>query len=147
MPPYLRPSYLVIVAAGGAVGAAARYLLTEAFVPTLSQPMVTFMINIVGALLLGVLLEALACRGPDVGLRRALRLLLGTGVLGGFTTYSTLALDASGFLRAGQPLLMIGYGLGSVLLGLAAAAAGIVLAGRVHRRAQQGSGQQGRGRA
>ena len=142
IPPHLRPSYLAIVAAGGAVGAASRYVLTEALAPTLSQPVVTFMIHIFGALLLGVLLEALACRGPDVGVRRALRLLLGTGVLGGFTTYSTLALDASVFLRAGQPLLMIGYGLGSVLLGLVAAAVGIVIAGWALRR-----GQQGRGRA
>lgn len=132
--PHLRPSYLVIVGAGGGVGAAARYVLTEALAPALARPTVTFMINIFGALLLGVLLEALARRGPDVGAGRALRLLLGTGVLGGFTTYSTLALDAASLLRAGHPLVMVGYGLGSVLVGLAAAAVGIVIAGRVHRR-------------
>ncbi|SDT20980.1 fluoride efflux transporter FluC [Microlunatus soli] len=134
IPPHLRPSYLVIVGAGGAFGAAARYVITESAAPVLSAPSATFLINLGGALLLGVLLEAWACRGPDVGPRRMLRLLLGTGVLGGFTTYSTLALDAAAFLRAGQPLLMIGYALGSVLLGVVAAAVGIVIAGRLHRR-------------
>lgn len=133
VPAHLRPRYLLVVAAGGAVGAATRYLITEAATPYLSQPSATLIINVVGALLLGILLEALACRGPDVGRRRIARLLLGTGVLGGFTTYSALALDAGSLLRSGHPMIMIGYALSSVLLGLLAAAVGIVLAARGHR--------------
>lgn len=132
-PPHQQARYLLAVGVGGAVGVTARYLITEVGAPLIGQPVTTLVINVVGCLLLGVLLEALACRGPDVGGRRMIRLLVGTGGLGGFTTYSTLALDAGSYLQAGRPLIMIGYGLGSVLAGALAAAAGIILALRLHR--------------
>ena len=132
-PPHQQWRYLVAVGIGGAVGTSARFLITELSSARLSQPAATMIINILGSFLLGLLLEALACRGPDVGSRRLLRLLLGTGVLGGFTTYSTLALDVQSYLRQGQPLLAAGYGLGSIVLGLLAAAAGVWLATVIHR--------------
>ncbi len=76
-----------------------------------------FWINITGALLLGLLLEALAHRGPDQGRRRVLRLLLGTGVLGGFTTYSTLAESTAALFLDGHGLAGTGYALLTVLSG------------------------------
>ena len=81
--------------------------------------------------MLGLLLELLSRRGPDVGARRLLRLGLGTGVMGGYTTYSTFALETVRLLEGGALLLGIGYALGSVLLGLAAAWAGTLLAIRI----------------
>jgi fluoride ion exporter CrcB/FEX len=54
-------------------------------------PIATFGINVIGAFLLGVLLEFLADRSPDIGWSRRMRLAVGTGGLGGFTTYSALA--------------------------------------------------------
>ncbi len=135
-PPYLRLGYLGVVAAGGAVGTSARYLITEGF-PSLAQPWAVMIINVIGALLLGILLEALACRGPDRGRLRRLRLLLGTGLLGGFTTYSTLAVDVMNFLQGGMVGAAIGYGLGSLLLGVAAAALGVRLAAYQHRQARR----------
>ncbi|HEY9293904.1 MAG TPA: CrcB family protein [Microlunatus sp.] len=132
-PPPRQLRYLIAVGIGGAIGTSARFLITELSTPRLSQPAATMIINVVGSLLLGFLLEALACRGPDVGSRRLLRLLLGTGVLGGFTTYSTFALDVQGYLQHGQSMLAVGYGLGSVLLGLLAAGIGVWSAKLVHR--------------
>lgn len=134
LPPYRRPVYLAVVALGGAVGAEVRYQLTDAVAPAMSAPAITFVINVVGSLLLGVLLESLALRGPDVGVRRLLRLLLGTGFLGGFTTYSSLAVDAATYLDSGHWDTAIGYGLGSVISGVLAAAVGIWIAIALRRR-------------
>lgn len=129
--PHRQLRYVVAVGVGGAVGVATRYLLTTIIAPTTGQPVVTLGINLLGSFLLGLLLEALVRCGPDAGRRRLIRLMIGTGGLGGFTTYSTLAVDVQGFLRAGQPLIMVGFGLGSVLLGVVAAAAGIVVGARL----------------
>lgn len=134
VPPYLRPGYLVAVAAGGAVGVEARFLITSAVAPTLSQPAITLVINVVGSLVLGVLLEALALHGPDRGVRRTLRLLVGSGFCGGFTTYSTLGVDAATFVAGGRWTVAILYGLGSIVPGVLAAAAGVWLAVIRHRR-------------
>lgn len=133
LPPYRRPIYLVVVAFGGAVGVETRYLITDAVAPAISAPAITFVINVVGSLLLGVLLESLALHGPDTGARRTLRLLLGTGFLGGFTTYSTLALDTATYLDNGHWDTGVGYGVGSVVSGVLAAAVGVwiaIVAGR-----------------
>lgn len=132
--PYRRPVYLGIVGFGGAVGAETRYLLTNVSAPAMSAPAIIFVINVVGSLLLGLLLESLALRGPDEGVRRRLRLLLGTGFLGGFTTYSTLALDAATYLDGGHWVTAIGYGVGSVIAGLLAAAVGVWIAVVTRRR-------------
>jgi CrcB protein len=117
---------LAIVAGGGAVGTGARFLIA-ATVPASAAPVAILVINVLGAFLLGALLEALGHR-PGVSATR-LRLLLGTGVLGGFTTYSTLAVDTVAL--AGTPLLAVLYAGGTLLLGLSAAAGGIASVRRV----------------
>lgn len=137
VPPYRRPGYLAVVAVGGAVGVEARFLITSAVTPALSQPGITLVINVVGSLVLGLLLEALALHGPDRGVRRGLRLLIGTGFCGGFTTYSTLGVDAATFIADGRWPVAILYGLGSVVPGVLAAAAGVWLAVIRHRRLRQ----------
>ena len=91
-------------------------------------------INVLGALLLGLLLEALARSGPDRGRRRLLRLGLGTGVLGGFTTYSTSAVATPGLLGAGRPLLALAHVAATLLLGAAASLAGIMAGAALTRR-------------
>ncbi|SJN37995.1 CrcB protein [Micrococcus luteus Mu201] len=96
-----------------------------------------FWINITGALALGVLLEALAHRGPDAGRRRVLRLLLGTGVLGGFTTYSTLAESTAALFLDGHGLAGTGYALLTVLSGAIATACGLVVAGWFRPRTEE----------
>lgn len=129
-PLHLRPSAILVVAGGGAVGTAARYSVSLLLPPLGALPVATMIVNVVGAFLLGLLLEALARRGPDLGGRRTLRLLLGTGVLGGFTTYSTFSLDTVELLGAGrfaESALTAG---GTLALGTAAAVLGIAVAGR-----------------
>ncbi|WP_144712446.1 CrcB family protein [Curtobacterium pusillum] len=130
-PPHLRWRYLGLVALGGAIGTAVRALLAEAFPAHDDISWTILGINVVGAFCLGLLLEALAHRGPDRGRRRTLRLFVGTGVLGGFTTYSTLADDTAQLLVAGRWGAGTGYALLTVALGLLAVTAGVLLAGAV----------------
>jgi CrcB protein len=129
--PHLRWRYLGLVALGGAIGTAIRALLAEAFPAHDGISWTILGINVVGAFCLGLLLEALAHRGPDLGRRRTLRLFVGTGVLGGFTTYSTLADDTAQLLDGGRWGAGAGYALLTVVLGLLAVAAGVLLAGAV----------------
>jgi CrcB protein len=138
-PPHLRWRYLGLVALGGAIGTGVRAALAAAL-PSVGGISWTILgINVVGAFCLGLLLESLAHAGPDLGRRRALRLIVGTGVLGGFTTYSTLADDTARLLDVGRWGAGSGYAVLSVVLGLVAAAAGAWLAG-ARRARRSGSG-------
>ena len=122
-----------VVLVGGAFGTAVRAALESAFpAQPGAWPWTTFAINVSGSFLLGLLLETLSRRGPDAGLRRYLRLGVGTGVMGGYTTYSTFAVETVRLLGLGgaATFLGIGYALGSVVLGLLAAFAGMWLAAR-----------------
>ena len=120
-----------MVAVGGAIGTGAREAISLAIPPVGGVPVAILGINVVGAFLLGLLLESLLRRGPDDGRRRDLRLFLGTGVLGGFTTYSALAADSSVLLIEGSALVGVLYAVGSVVLGVLASWSGIVLARRI----------------
>ncbi|PZE55544.1 CrcB family protein [Curtobacterium sp. MCPF17_047] len=134
-PPHTRWSLIALVAFGGAIGTAVRAVLAQALPAVDGISWTVLAINVVGAFCLGLLLDALARRGPDVGRRRALRLFVGTGVLGGFTTYSTLADDTARLLDVGRWAAGSGYALLSVLLGLAAVVAGLAVAGARTKRA------------
>ncbi|MCR8693676.1 CrcB family protein [Rhodococcus pyridinivorans] len=125
---HLRPSALAAVAVGGLLGTSARYGLGRWFpVESGGWPVTTFSINILGALLLGFLLEALIRIGPDTSWRQVVRLGVGTGALGSFTTYSALAVDTDLLLRDGHLLAAVTYALGTVLAGLVATGVGIAL--------------------
>ncbi len=116
------PVLLGTVFAGGACGTAIRSLLEDAFSrPTSSWPWITFAINVIGAFVLGFLLEALVRSGEDNGGRRLARLGIGTGVLGGFTTYSTFMVETT---KLPWPVAT-GYVVTSVVVGALAAWAGI----------------------
>lgn len=122
----LAPQLLALVALGGALGSAARYAVADWLPTPTGFPWPTFAVNLAGALVLGVLLERLAGH-PDSGRRRQLRLLIGTGLCGGLTTYSTLAVEADLLVRSHRHGLAAVYALVSILAGLVAAAAGIGL--------------------
>lgn len=135
--PEARPTWanwalIGLVFFGGTLGTATRVALTLAVAPTDGFPATIMGINVAGALLLGALLEALSRRGADEGARRRIRLLIGTGFLGGFTTYSALATD-SVLLAAGSPALALLNALGTLVLGALATWLGIVLAARADR--------------
>lgn len=115
---------LGLVFAGGGLGTAAREGLALAFPPD-DIPYAIWAINVGGSLILGFLLGILATGSS--GLHRGLRLAVGTGFCGGFTTYSSLAVagaDLMGDGLAGSSLL---YALGTLLLGGLAAWAGLAL--------------------
>ena len=132
-PVHLRWQYLALVGAGGMVGTALRELLTLT-IPSIGQfPVATFCINVCGAFLLGVLLETLVRRGQDEGRRRTLRLLLGTGLLGGFTTYSALATDTGLLIAGGNIGIALLYSLGTLIVGALATWAGIAGSAAVHK--------------
>jgi CrcB protein len=133
-PVHLRARYLLLVALGGAIGTGIR----EAFALTFPArqggfPVTIFLINIVGAFVLGALLEALSRRGPDEGRRRTLRLLIGTGVLGGFTTYSSFATDTASLTQTALGTAFL-YAAVTLVVGFAASGAGIALAAALHHR-------------
>ena len=126
--PHLTPTFIALVALGGAAGSLARHGVEILLGTSNGLPVGTLAINLVGAFTLGALLEWLARRGPDVDRRRKARLLLGTGFLGGFTTYSALAVESDGLLRDGRVGLALGYVLATVVVGLMASVAGILTA-------------------
>ena len=129
-PPHRDPRCLVLVFAGGAVGSLLRAGLAAAVPPSPGAwPWATFVANVSGAFLLGLLLEVLALVGPDVGGARDLRLFAATGLLGGYTTYSTLAVE----ITRSTPSLALTYGLASVTVGVVATLAGVGLARRLLR--------------
>ena len=122
------------VVLGGFFGAPACYGVAEALPSGPSGfPVATFVTNLAGAFMLGVLLETLVRRGDDRGTRRTLRLLLGTGFLGAFTTYSTLAVDTDLLVRSHRFLVAAGYAVGTVLIGAMCTVIGIGGASRHHR--------------
>ncbi|SDV04463.1 camphor resistance protein CrcB [Microlunatus sagamiharensis] len=124
-PAYRQPLLLLLVLLGGATGTLARWA-TGLAVPHVDRvPLGTLAVNVVGAFVLGALLEHLAGRGPDEGRRRALRVTLGTGFCGGFTTYSALANDTDALLRQGLVGHALGYVGSTLVLGLVASALGI----------------------
>lgn len=126
---------IALVWVGGAVGVTARYGVTAVVPPWREVPVATIGVNLLGAFLLGALLEALLKGRGDAARRTQLRLLLGTGVLGGFTTFSALSLDMVMLLQRGHVGTAFGYGLGTVVIGAAATALGIALVAAVrHRR-------------
>jgi len=116
---------LLLVAAGGAVGAVCRYLLGvrlfKAFGPGL--PYGTFAANLIGGLAMGVLVGVLALRGGAD--QERWRLLLGVGVLGGFTTFSSFSLEVGLMIERRTYGLAAAYSLASVVLSIGALFVGL----------------------
>lgn len=131
LPVHLTWHFIALVAVGGFFGTAARHLLGDAIGTANGFPLGIFLINIAGAFALGLLLEGLALDGVDAGHRRRFRLLLGTGFLGGFTTYSALAFDLDSLLRGEQFLTAGAYAVGTLVIGLIASIGGIAVARKV----------------
>lgn len=134
VPVHLHWRSVLLVFVGGALGTTVRYLISGAVPPVYGLPLATFGINVVGAFVLGWLLEALALRGPDEGRRRSVRLFVGTGILGGFTTYSAFAVDTDGLIVAQNVGGSILYAVATIAVGALASLAGIALGAALGRR-------------
>ena len=118
------PRVLGAVALGGALGTGARYELVQAFpVPDNGFPWTTFIINVAGAYVLGVLLTFVLERWPPT---RYARPFLAIGVLGAFTTWSALAVETDLLVKDGHAATAVAYIVASIVAGLAGAYLGIV---------------------
>jgi CrcB protein len=119
-----------LVAGGGAVGAALRYhagrVITHIAGPHTSFPWATLAINIAGSLAMGVLFGWLARSAFAAQTNEALRLALGVGLLGGFTTFSAFSAEMITLVHRGFVLQAFGYGSASVIAGMAAFLIGLV---------------------
>jgi fluoride exporter len=129
------PGVLVAIAAGGFLGALGRYELELGW-PTRPGhfPLSTFVINTSGALLLGLVLTVTIERDRARARHwRYVRLFACVGVLGAWTTMSTVAVEADTLVRGGSAVTALGYLAATMVAGVVAAAAGTAV-GRLHRR-------------
>lgn len=131
-PAFTRPRLLLLVALGGAIGTAGREGVALALPAHGGLPWAVLIVNLAGALVLGFLLTALSSTA-ETPRRRDLRVFVGTGMMGGFTTYSALATDSI-ILAETQPAVAAGYAVMSVAVGLLSAALGMALARALIRR-------------
>ena len=136
--PAVEPMVLVAIALGGGLGAVARFGIGERW-PVLPGrfPWSTFMINVAGCFLIGILMFLIT----EVWVaHRLLRPFLGIGFLGGFTTFSTYSLEIRRLLESGDMAVAFGYLGGTVMAALAAVVCGMAAARLV---TGSGRGQQG----
>ncbi|MEO6142594.1 MAG: CrcB family protein [Dermatophilaceae bacterium] len=128
-------SILTTIAVGGALGALARQLVGQVGPTTAGAfPWGTFLINVSGSLLIGILMAVL---GLWPAHHRLLRPFLGVGILGGFTTFSTYAVQSHELVRAGHPLVAIVYLAATWLGALLAVVVGVLFVRRVTAAARR----------
>lgn len=117
---------VLLVALGGAIGSVTRFLVGAAMAPlTRDFPYHTLVVNVVGSFILGVVIATTPATSPA-------RLLLGVGVCGGFTTFSTFSAELVAFGEGGQPGRAALYVAASLGLGVTATLLGLI-AGRAAR--------------
>ncbi len=119
--------HLVLVAVGGAIGAALRHLANLASLRLVgpTYPWGTMAINIAGSLAMGVFIELLARR---FNASSEVRLFVATGILGGFTTFSAFSLDFAVLWERGAALPALAYAITSVIGSILALFLGLWLA-------------------
>jgi CrcB protein len=123
---------ILIIFLGGGTGSVVRYLAGALWGRLGGQGApwgATLVINVLGGLLMGLLISTLALKGGTDQDRW--RLLLGVGVLGGFTTFSTFSLETVMLLQRKAWLTAAGYVCGSVVLSVLGVMAGLYLARKV----------------
>ena len=125
-PSFQAPVRIAAIAGGGAVGTLCRYGVERGLaVPADRFPWATFLVNAVGSLLLGVVVILVTERWPPA---RFVRPLVAIGFCGGFTTFSTMAVEAAQLGRHGHVGLAAGYIGASLVVGVVAAATGMWVA-------------------
>ena len=115
--------HLLLVALGGGIGAALRYLSVETAARLFGAgfPVGTLFVNVIGSGVMGLAAAWLIARGAN----EPVRLFLAVGILGGFTTFSAFSLDAIRLLQAGSVWPFAGYIVGSVAASLGALVIGL----------------------
>ena len=129
--PHLSAEIFGVIAVGGALGSLARWSLGEWLGGRF--PWATLAVNVTGGLALGIVMVLVVEVWPT---SRHLRTFVGVGVLGGWTTFSTFALDVRRLLADGEPGLASLYLLGTLVGGLAAVWGGIAMTEKTLDRVQ-----------
>lgn len=133
------PTFLMsslYVALGGAVGSWLRYIVARLWIRAVGPvaasafPWATLTVNVGGSFAMGLLAGWLARHGaPDAAGGESWRLLLGVGLLGGFTTFSAFSLELGSFIQRGSLGTAALYMLVSLIAGIAGLFAGLALMG------------------
>jgi CrcB protein len=119
---------ILAVGFGAAIGGIARLLVTQLVVlraGAAAAPWATVFINVSGSFLIGIVIELAMSRAA---LPPIWRYFLATGILGGYTTFSTFSFEALSYWTSGLTITAVLYAGGSVVLGIAGALAGILTA-------------------
>ena len=120
----------LFVAAGGAAGSVLRYHAGRWVAALAGEgnafPWGTLAVNIAGSLAMGALVGWFARSAPSEAAAETARLLLGVGLLGGFTTFSAFSAELVGMLHRGQGAMAAGYAAASLIAGMAAVVVGLV---------------------
>jgi len=119
---------VVLVALAGALGAVTRFAVDSWFrsrFPRSGIPWAIAAINVSGSLVLGLLAGLVVLQNGSTDLQA----VIGTGFCGGYTTFSTASVDTVRLVRSGKHAKAIGYAVGTLVLSVAACAAGFGLAG------------------
>ena len=114
---------LLLACAGGAIGAGLRYACNSLAWRVLSLQLhwATLTINVLGSFIMGAVVAYILLKAPDA---TGMRTFLATGILGGFTTFSTFSLDTLTLLKHGDMSLALAYILGSVVFSILACTLG-----------------------
>ena len=122
----MSPLAWVAFVVAGAVGAPLRYLVDIAITERVKGafPWATFVINVSGSFLLGLLIGL----GLHHGLPKTARVVLGVGFCGAYTTFSTFAFETVRLFEEGEPVAACRYAAGTIFVGALAAAAGLAAA-------------------
>ena len=134
---------IVAVACGAAAGGIIRLLVTQAMTARGGAPFgydATLLVNLTGSLLLGMVIEVAQA---DAAFTPFWRIFLTTGLIGGYTTFSTFSFDTLELAARGFPGTAVLYAAGSVVLGMAAVYLGIAAARASRATAARGAARRG----
>lgn len=130
----IHPTNVLLVALGGACGAALRDMVGRSLAGTGDPgqfPLATFVVNLTGAAVLGILLVLAA---PLTGMRAHVRPLFATGLIGAYTTTSAFAVETARLIDTHHPRLAVAYALTSALGGVALSGIGMIVGRELRAR-------------
>jgi CrcB protein len=120
----MKAGIVAAVAAGGAIGSVARYAVSTIQNPVVAFPYAIFIVNVSGGLLMGVVTALLALK---FNVSSEVRAFFTTGILGGYTTFSTFSLESAMLIERHDYMTATSYVVGSALLSIVALFCGLWL--------------------